>query len=90
MRHMRDRISRTAAWGSYQSGSRVVSAGTRAALNGILDDIESGRFASRWLEEARGGQEALNARMQSEAAHEIERAGLAVRALLDATRKEKP
>jgi ketol-acid reductoisomerase len=90
MRHMRDRISRTAAWGSYQSGSRVVSAGTRAALNGILDDIESGRFASRWLEEARGGQEALNARMQSEAAHEIERAGVAVRALLDATRKEKP
>ncbi|HEX5131564.1 MAG TPA: ketol-acid reductoisomerase [Candidatus Krumholzibacteria bacterium] len=90
MQHMRERISRTAAWGSYQSGPRVVSPETRAALAGILDDIESGRFAHGWMEEARTGQAQLNERMREESFHEIERAGQAVRALLDSTRKEKP
>ncbi len=92
--HMRGRISRTAAWGSYESGGRVVTAETRRALAAILDDIESGRFASGWLDEARAGQKRLDARMRDEAGHEIERAGKTVRALLDATRdtdrEEKP
>jgi ketol-acid reductoisomerase len=90
LHHMRERISRTAAWGSYQSGPRVVTQATRAALTGILDDIESGAFAQGWLTEAGSGLKQLNARTREEATHDIERAGQAVRALLDPTRKEKP
>lgn len=78
---MRERISKTAAWGSFESGPRIVTDETRRTLAKILDDIESGRFAKRWLDEARTGQPALEVRMQSEKAHAIERAGNAVRAL---------
>lgn len=78
---MRERISRTAAWGSFESGRHLVTDETRRALAKILDDVESGRFAKRWLEEARAGQKTLDARMQAEATHTIEEAGRAVRAL---------
>jgi ketol-acid reductoisomerase len=80
---MRERISRTAAWGSYESGARVVTAKTRRALETVLDDIESGRFAQKWLAEAATGEKNLNARQREEATHEIECAGRAVRKLLD-------
>jgi ketol-acid reductoisomerase len=78
---MRTRISRTAAWGSFESGPRVVTDETRRALEKILDDIESGRFAERWLAEARAGQKQLDARIEREARDAIEPAGRAVRAL---------
>jgi ketol-acid reductoisomerase len=83
---MRERISKTAAWGSFESGPRIVTDETRRALEKILDDIASGRFAKRWLDQARAGQATLEARMQSEAAHEIERAGRNVR---DLTRRSR-
>lgn len=86
---MRERISRTAAWGSFESGSRVVTDETRRALAKILDDIESGRFAQRWLEEARAGQKTLDARLHAEATHQIEEAGRAVRALNQNDKKER-
>ncbi len=86
---MRERISRTAAWGSYQSGPRVVTPETRKALEAVLDDIESGRFAKEWLAEAAAGEKNLNARQREEATHEIERAGRAVRELLDTGNQSK-
>jgi ketol-acid reductoisomerase len=79
---MRERISRTAAWGSFTSGSRIVTDETRRALERVLDDVESGQFARSWIEEAQAGQKQLDARMREEAEHEIERAGRAVRALM--------
>jgi len=82
LHHMREGISRTAAWGSFESGSRLVTGETRRALETILDDVASGRFAKGWLEEARAGQRTLEAHMQREAGHEIERAGRTVRALM--------
>jgi ketol-acid reductoisomerase len=79
---MRARISRTAAWGSFESGARIVTEETRRALERVLDDIASGRFAEKWLAEHRAGQRTLEARMRDEAGHDIERAGGAVRALV--------
>ncbi len=78
---MRERISRTAAWGAFESGPRIVTDETRRTLEKILDDVESGRFAKRWLDEARAGQRVLKSRIDAEAEHDIERAGDAVRAL---------
>jgi ketol-acid reductoisomerase len=87
---MRERISGTAAWGSYASGPRVIGDSTRRALATVLDDIESGRFARDWLDEAAMGKKRLGAHMREEAAHEIERAGRAVRELLDAGKGSTP
>ena len=89
LHHMRSRISRTAAWGSYTSGSRLVNDATRASLAGLLDDIESGKFAHAWLDEARSGQKNLDARLREEETHEIERAGREVRALTHTKREGK-
>ena len=79
---MRERISRTAAWGSFESASRIVTDDTRRVLEQILDDVESGRFAKRWLDEAGQGAPNLDSRMQTESKHDIEQAGRAVRDLL--------
>jgi ketol-acid reductoisomerase len=89
LHHMRERISRTAAWGSFTSGRRIVSDETRRALEQVLDDVESGRFAREWLDEARNGQKQLDARMRDEAGHEIERAGRVVRALTESQPERK-
>ncbi len=79
---MRTRISKTAAWGSFESGPRIVNDEARRTLQTILDEIESGEFAKRWLTEARAGQKQLAARIRDEATHDIEPAGRAVRALV--------
>ena len=81
LHYMRQHISRTAAWGSFTSGTRIVTDETRRALERVLDDVEAGKFARDWLQEARGGQKELDARMRDEAMHEIERAGKDARAL---------
>jgi ketol-acid reductoisomerase len=87
--YMRDRISRTAAWGSFTSGRRLIGDETRRALGSVLDDIEAGRFACEWLGEANAGQPRLQEHVRAEAAHEIERAGRAVRALTSSQPERK-
>jgi len=86
---MRERISRTAAWGSFTSGTRIVTDETRETLAHVLDEIEAGTFARKWIDEAHAGQNELNARMRNEATHEIERAGRAVRALVQSQPERK-
>jgi ketol-acid reductoisomerase len=80
---MKERISRTAAWGSYHAGQRIVSSAVRDDMKGILQAIESGRFAQAWREEALGGQKHLLAAIEAERSHSIEVAGKKVRALMD-------
>jgi ketol-acid reductoisomerase len=89
LQHMREKISRTAAWGSFTSGTRIVTDETRAALARVLDDIEAGRFAREWLEQARAGQKELDTHMRAEATHEIEGAGRSVRALMQSQPERK-
>jgi ketol-acid reductoisomerase len=80
---MKERISRTAAWGSFQTGKRIVSPSVRDSMKQILQEIESGRFAEGWREEARGGQERLRKAIDAECGHSIEEVGRKVRALMD-------
>jgi len=82
LRYMRDRISRTAAWGSLVTGERIVDARVREEIEGVLDDIESGAFARDWMAEAGKGQPRLEAGIREEAQHPLEHAGRRVRALM--------
>jgi ketol-acid reductoisomerase len=82
LHYMRTHISRTAAWGSFTSGERLVNRETRHALETILTDIESGKFARDWMKEARDGQKHLDERISEESVHEIERAGREARSLM--------
>jgi len=47
---MRRRISTTALFGDLTRGPRIGGPELRSAMDGILDDVRSGRFAREWLE----------------------------------------
>jgi ketol-acid reductoisomerase len=80
--YMRERISRTAAWGSFTTGERMAGERTRKEMAAVLEEIESGEFAKRWMKEAAGGQKNLRRLIAEEATHELERTGRKVRALM--------
>ncbi|MGC6511230.1 MAG: ketol-acid reductoisomerase [Parvibaculales bacterium] len=70
-------ISNTAEFGEYVAGPQVVTSDTKAAMKKILDDIQSGRFTNRWMQE---GQEEIKQMRADCAAHPIEKVGAELRA----------
>ena len=70
--YMRYSISDTAEFGDYVSGPRIIDDRVRAEMRRILDEIQDGSFAKRWIAEgAAGGPEfkrlrAANARARIE------------------------
>ena len=79
---MRDRISRTAAWGSFETGGKIVSSQTKASLVTILEKIRSGQFAGEWMAEAESDEKNLEKLIDGEAKHPIEKAGRRMRSLM--------
>lgn len=77
--YMRKRISDTAEWGGFTTGPRVINEQSRAAMNSILDEIESGDFAREWVEEQRTGKIRLANYREGERSHAIESVGKEVR-----------
>lgn len=82
VRYMRDRISRTAAWGSLEVGSKIVPPQAKETLVEILQRIQSGEFAKGWMTEAKAGQKNLKKMINGEAKHPIEKAGRRMRSLM--------
>jgi ketol-acid reductoisomerase len=87
--HMRERISRTAAWGSFQTGPRIVDEKVKNTMRAILEEIESGAFAASWIAETEAGQIQLKHLKREEAGHASEKAGRRVRALMPYLDKDK-
>ncbi len=79
---MRYSISTTAEYGDMTRGPRVINEAVRAEMKKILADIQSGAFATEWVEENRNGL--LNYhRLQKEGAeHPIEKVGAELRAMM--------
>ena len=74
--NMNDSISKTAEFGEYVSGPRVVTSDTKAEMKLILEDIQSGKFTNRWMQ---GGQEEIKKFREDMAAHPIEEVGANLR-----------
>jgi ketol-acid reductoisomerase len=55
MSWMRYSISDTAEYGDYTRGPRVIDDDVRGEMRRILDEIQSGRFATEWITEAENG-----------------------------------
>jgi ketol-acid reductoisomerase len=81
-RYMRERISRTAAWGSFETGGKIVSGDVKQTMAALLEHIRSGEFARGWMEEEESGQKNLKRRIEEEAKHPIEKAGRRMRSLM--------
>ena len=79
---MRYSISNTAEYGDYVSGPRVITAETKKEMKKILEDIQSGRFVSNWMQECKAGQPSFKAIRRNLAAHPIEEVGARLRAMM--------
>jgi ketol-acid reductoisomerase len=80
--NMRYSISNTAEYGDYSRGPKVIDGATRERMKGILDDIQSGRFASEWMQENTAGQPSFKAMRRREAEHPIEEIGEKLREMM--------
>jgi ketol-acid reductoisomerase len=80
---MRDSISNTAEYGDMTRGKMVITAETRAAMQKILADIQSGDFAREWIAENRAGGENFD-RLRAEGRdHQVERVGAELRSMME-------
>ncbi len=72
-------ISTTAKWGDMTSGPRVVNRASKKEMKKVLEDIQSGKFARRWIAENKSGLKKYNKLMKADLNHKIEKVGAKLR-----------
>jgi ketol-acid reductoisomerase len=82
MSYMRYSISDTAEFGDYVSGPRIIDARVQDEMRKILQEIQNGSFASRWIQENLAGRPSFNAMRRAGAQHQIEQVGRELRAMM--------
>jgi len=80
---MHNFISETAAWGDLISGPRVIDDHVRSKMQEVLDDIQDGTFANRWIDENKAGQPEYKRLMNEDLNHPIEEVGARLRSQMD-------
>ncbi|MEY8565095.1 ketol-acid reductoisomerase [Corynebacterium sp.] len=75
-------VSDTAEFGGYLSGPRVIDAGTKERMKGILSDIQDGTFTKRLIANVEGGNKELEGLRADYAKHPIETTGTKLRDLM--------
>ncbi len=80
--HMYDKVSNTAEYGGRTRGKKVIDKeSVKKTMHGMLEDIESGRFAKEWVEENETGLKNLNKMREDEADHQLQKVGDKLRSL---------
>ena len=82
LNYMRYSVSDTAEWGDYTAGPRIVTDETRREMQRILDEIVSGTFAKRWIDENKNGRPTFVETRKREQEHPIEKVGAELRAMM--------
>jgi ketol-acid reductoisomerase len=78
LNYMRFSVSETAEYGDYVSGPRVTE-GAKQAMQDVLADIQSGRFAERWIAEYDSGGAEFERMREADRHHQIEEVGAGLR-----------
>ena len=76
---MRYSISDTSEFGDYATGKRIVTPETKAEMKKILEEIQDGTFATKWIAENKNGRAHFNATRAIKASHELEKVGAELR-----------
>ncbi|HEY8391755.1 MAG TPA: ketol-acid reductoisomerase [Capillibacterium sp.] len=79
---MRYSISDTAEYGDYTSGKRIITEETRKEMKKILQEIQDGTFARKWLLENQVNRPYFNARRKMEQESQIEQVGKELRKMM--------
>ncbi len=83
LNYMRYSVSDTAEWGDYVSGPRVVTKKTQAEMKRILKDIQTGKFAKRFMDENnKYGRKTMDKFRNKERGQKIEVVGAKLRAMM--------
>src|SRR5436305_2274376 len=80
--YMRYSVSDTAEHGDYTGGPKIVTAETRRAMQQLLDDVRSGKYAQAWIAENEAGRQTFNTLRQADRDHQIEQVGARLRQMM--------
>jgi len=81
-KYMRYSVSDTAEYGDYTRGKRVIGDGSRAEMQRILNEIQSGEFAKEWIAENENGAQNFLEERERQRDHQIEKVGAELRAMM--------
>ncbi|MCD8200285.1 MAG: ketol-acid reductoisomerase [Coriobacteriaceae bacterium] len=81
MENMRKSISNTAEFGDYYAGDLVITEESKAGMRKILDDIQDGTFAKKFIEDCENGHKWLLEQRAKENDCELERVGRDIRSM---------
>ncbi|HDQ13556.1 MAG TPA: ketol-acid reductoisomerase [Sediminispirochaeta sp.] len=86
--YMRYSISNTAEYGDFITQEKVITEESKKAMQGILKDIQTGRFAKDWILENKAGQPHLKSMRRVEAEHQLESVGDKLRSMMPWLKKK--
>ena len=85
---MRYSVSDTAEYGDYVTGKRIITEETRKEMKKVLEEIQNGEFASKWIAENKaGGRAHFLAMRRREAEHQLEKVGAELRKMMSWLKK---
>ncbi len=79
---MRYSISNTAEFGDYVSGPRIITEETKKEMKRVLDDIQAGKFANKFILDNQAGNPILKAARRRSEEHPIEAVGAKLRGMM--------
>ena len=80
--NMRYSISNTAEYGDLTRGKKIIGPEVRQAMEQVLKDIQSGKFAEEWINEYKCGLPRFAELRKEAAAHPLEKVGEGLRAMM--------
>src|ERR1700742_890744 len=79
LEYMRYSISDTAEWGDYVAGPRIVTPEVKKAMKSLLNDIQDGSFAKKFIAENETGRHEFARIRKAESELQIEKVGAELR-----------
>ena len=87
--NMRYSISNTAEYGDITVGPRLITEKTKNEMRKVLKEIQSGQFASAYMQECQAGQARLKTTRENIKSHQIEQVGSKLRSMMPWITKKK-
>ena len=82
LEYMRYSVSETAEYGDYSRGPMIIDEGVKDNMRRVLDDIQSGRFATEWIAENDEGLYSFEQMRKENLEHPVEKVGKELRAMM--------
>ncbi len=87
--NMRYSISETAEFGDYETGPKIITDKTKASMKEVLQRIQNGSFAKKFITEAENGKPTMKAIRKKMKNHDIEIVGENLRKMMKNLFKKK-